>query len=98
MVAERIGLFAETVVPCDQFAEIKQRPGVAEAFAARDEVDIVVTSMGDFYDEHDLLGMFLVAAGAIFVPSASAAGSEASSTGPTRQASPSRKTARRCGR
>ena len=64
MVAERIGLFAETVVPSDEFEKIKQRPGVAEAFESRDEVSIVVTSMGDFHDNHDLLAMFLARTGA----------------------------------
>ena len=29
----RVGLFAETVVPSDEFEKIKRRPGVAEAFA-----------------------------------------------------------------
>jgi DNA-binding transcriptional regulator LsrR (DeoR family) len=63
-VEERVGLFAETVVPSDEFEKIKQRPGVAEAFASRGEVSIVVTSMGDFHDEHDLLSMFLARTGA----------------------------------
>ena len=63
LVKERIGLFAETVVPCSDFEKIKKRPGVAEAFAARDGIDIVVTSMGDFYDEDDLLSTFLKQAG-----------------------------------
>ncbi len=63
-VTARVGLFAETVVPNDQFETIKQRPGVAEAFASRGEVSIVVTSMGDFHDEHDLLSLFLGRTGA----------------------------------
>jgi DNA-binding transcriptional regulator LsrR (DeoR family) len=64
MVAERVGLFAETVVPSNEFEKIKQRPGVAEAFKSRGEVSIVVTSMGDFDDDHDLLAMFLSGTGA----------------------------------
>lgn len=63
IVVERVGLFAETVVPSREFEKIKQRPGVCEAFQARDEVSVVVTSMGDFHDEHDLLATFLAGAG-----------------------------------
>jgi len=63
MVAERVGLFAETVLPSGEFEQIKQRPGVAEAFESRDQVSIVVTSMGDFHDDDDLLSMFLARAG-----------------------------------
>ena len=57
-------MFAETVVPCKDFPLIKQRPGVAEAFESRDEVSIVVTSMGDFFDNDDLLADFLARGGA----------------------------------
>ena len=45
--------------PSKDFEEIKQRAGVKEAFAARESIDLVVTSMGDVRDEHDLLSMFL---------------------------------------
>lgn len=59
IVREFVGLFAETLVPQDEFAKIRTRPGVKEAFEERDEIDIIVTSMGDIDDEHDLLSMFL---------------------------------------
>ncbi len=60
-IAGRIGLFAESVVRCSEFEEIKKRPGVAEAFECKErgDVHVVVTSMGDFHDDHDLLSMFL---------------------------------------
>ena len=54
-----VGLFAETLVPQNAFDEIKQRPGVKEAFAAQKGINLVVTSMGDVRDKHDLLMMFL---------------------------------------
>jgi DNA-binding transcriptional regulator LsrR (DeoR family) len=63
-IHECVGLFAETVVPSGEFEKIKKRPGVAEAFELRDKVSIIVTSMGDFQDEHDLLSMFLAQSGA----------------------------------
>ena len=62
-VEESVGLFAETVVPSDDFEKIKRRPGVAEAFQSRGEVSIVITSMGDFYDKDDLLSTFLAGTG-----------------------------------
>ena len=54
-----VGLFAETLVPQDAFDRIKERPGVKEAFAEQKGINLVVTSMGDVRDEHDLLMMFL---------------------------------------
>jgi DNA-binding transcriptional regulator LsrR (DeoR family) len=59
VVASKVGLFAETLVPVEMFEEIKGRAGVSEAFAARENIDLVVTSMGDVRDEHDLLCTFL---------------------------------------
>lgn len=59
VVESKVGLFAETLVPLKGFDDIKQRAGVKEAFAARESIDLVVTSMGDVQDEHDLLSMFL---------------------------------------
>jgi DNA-binding transcriptional regulator LsrR (DeoR family) len=55
----RLGLFAETVVHARNLEDIKKLPGVKEAFAEKKEIDIIVTSMGDFMDDHDLLGTFL---------------------------------------
>ena len=59
VVDSKVGLFAETLVPLKAFEEIKKRTGVKEAFAAQPTIDLVVTSMGDVRDEHDLLSMFL---------------------------------------
>ena len=95
-VKERVGLFAETVVPSNEFAMIKLRPGVKEAFESRDEVSIVVTSMGDFRDDDDLLGRFL-SDSVDLRDLRTAAGSEVFGTGPTRKRSRSRRTPGRCG-
>ncbi|MGD0519196.1 MAG: hypothetical protein ABSA26_16795, partial [Thermoguttaceae bacterium] len=64
IVENRIGLFAETVVRCRDFEKIKTCYGVTEAFEAKKEIDLIITSMGDFNDEHDLLSTFLVQSGA----------------------------------
>jgi len=63
LVESTVGLFAETLVPLKAFPQIKQQTGVKEAFAARDTIDVVVTSMGDVQDAHDLLCMFLEQSG-----------------------------------
>ncbi|HEY4761532.1 MAG TPA: sugar-binding domain-containing protein [Thermoguttaceae bacterium] len=63
IVEERIGLFAETLVPCHYFEELKKHPGIAEAYDNRHEINIIITSMGDFEDQDDLLSMFLNQAG-----------------------------------
>jgi DNA-binding transcriptional regulator LsrR (DeoR family) len=60
---QSIALFAENLVTAEHFAKLRQNlrnhPGVYEAFEARDEIDIVITAMGDFEDEDDLLVRFL---------------------------------------
>jgi len=33
--------------------------GIKEAFAAKNDIDVIVTAMGDFEDPHDLLSVFL---------------------------------------
>jgi DNA-binding transcriptional regulator LsrR (DeoR family) len=58
-ISSRVGLFAETLVPAKMLDTIKNRPGVQEAFAARGQIDVIVTSMGDMDDEHDLLTDYL---------------------------------------
>ena len=63
LVESKVGLFAETLVPQKAFRDIQQRAGVKEAFAARESIDIVVTSMGDVQDVDDLLSMFLQQSG-----------------------------------
>jgi DNA-binding transcriptional regulator LsrR (DeoR family) len=62
-VRKRVGLFAETLVSVREFEDIKGRIGVREAFEAKDDIDIVVTALGDAEDEHDLLSGFLRASG-----------------------------------
>lgn len=54
-----VGMFAETLVRTEEIPEIIKRPGLKEAFALRDQIDIVVTAMGDPRDEHDLLSTFM---------------------------------------
>lgn len=63
IVGETVGLFAETMVPARETERIKTRPGAREAFEAKGEIDLVITSMGDFEDEHDWLRQFLIEAG-----------------------------------
>jgi DNA-binding transcriptional regulator LsrR (DeoR family) len=58
-IAQKIGLFAETLVQNSHFDAIKGRPGVKEAFEAKKAISIVVTSMGDAKDKHDLLSTFM---------------------------------------
>ena len=62
-VAERIGLFAEPIVTADAFKSLKTRPGAKDAFAAKSQIDVVVTSMGDRDDPHDLLRTLMDQAG-----------------------------------
>lgn len=65
LLEEKIGLFAESLIRVKDFKRVRQTPGVHEAFEAKAkrQIDIVVTSMGDFSDEHDLLRLFLSDAG-----------------------------------
>ena len=58
-ISESVGFFAETLVPSSDLKNIRERPGVREAFEQKDEIGIVVTAMGDIEDEHDLLRVFL---------------------------------------
>ena len=53
-VEERIGLFTEPIVSADDFKSLQTRPGARDAFAAKSDIDVVITSMGDQH-EHDLL-------------------------------------------
>ncbi|MFO0906951.1 MAG: hypothetical protein U0794_01075 [Isosphaeraceae bacterium] len=62
-VNQRVGLFAETLMHQNRFEskEFRQSAGVCEAFEEKNEqrVDIIVNSMGDLTDPHDLLSRFL---------------------------------------
>lgn len=59
IVNQRVGLFAETLVHTSDLRKIRSRAGAKEAFAARDRIHMVITSMGDMKDPDDLLGLFL---------------------------------------
>jgi DNA-binding transcriptional regulator LsrR (DeoR family) len=59
LVQRKLGLFAETLVRVGAFKGLAGHTGVKEAFAAKKDIDLVVTAMGDFYDPHDLLSIFL---------------------------------------
>jgi hypothetical protein len=58
-VERKLGLFAETLVRAGDFPGLSGHTGVKEAFAAKQDIDLVVTAMGDFDDPHDLLSLFL---------------------------------------
>lgn len=62
---ESVGLFAETLIECQRFSKMRSdfesHPGL-EAFAERERIDIIVTSVGDIDDDHDLLASFYKAA------------------------------------
>jgi hypothetical protein len=58
-VESKLGLFAETLVPARDFPDLPGHTGVKEAFGAKDDIDVIVTAMGDFDDPHDLLRVFL---------------------------------------
>jgi DNA-binding transcriptional regulator LsrR (DeoR family) len=60
LVDERVGLFAQALVTQRQFDQMRTRGGVGEAFKAKEQIDIIVNSMGEVDDEHDLLMAFLV--------------------------------------
>lgn len=62
-VRERIGLFAEPIVAANTFKRLATRPVVREAFEAKSKIDVVITSMGDAEDEHDLLTTLMKQAG-----------------------------------
>ena len=63
MVHSRRGLFADVLVQSQHFSKVKDSPGARRTFDERDEISLVVTSMGDANDEHDLLRRFLLEAG-----------------------------------
>jgi DNA-binding transcriptional regulator LsrR (DeoR family) len=55
-----VGLFAPPVVEWDEYESLKTKPGVAEAFAARGLMDIVVTSLGNYVsDPHSTLRKYM---------------------------------------
>jgi hypothetical protein len=62
-VRDRLALFAETLVPVNDFPQITTRVGVREAFKAKPDIRLVVTALGDTDDEHDLLVRLMRASG-----------------------------------
>ena len=63
-VQQRIAIWAETLVPSRDFERLsKQVVGVKEAFAAKDDIQIVVTALGDAEDPHDMFSRFYEAEG-----------------------------------
>lgn len=56
---EEVGLFAPTAVPCGSYQEETSRPGIADSFEARKEVDIVITSCAHAGDKHGELNVFM---------------------------------------
>jgi DNA-binding transcriptional regulator LsrR (DeoR family) len=63
VVEECVGFFAETIVTQTDFDKIRDSRLFKEMFRKRDEIDIVVTAMGDVDDEHDLLRQLMQQAG-----------------------------------
>jgi DNA-binding transcriptional regulator LsrR (DeoR family) len=59
VVESRLGLHAETLVRAGEFHGIRDHTGVKDAFAAKQDIDLIVTAMGDFEDPDDLLTLFL---------------------------------------
>jgi hypothetical protein len=59
VIESRIGLFSELLVRAKEFEEVKNHIGVTDAFTRKHEIDVVVSSMGDFQHEQDILRVFL---------------------------------------
>lgn len=57
-VEQSIGLFAEPLVTNAQFNAMKGNPWIKAAFAAKPDIDILITSMGSVEDPHDKLRQF----------------------------------------
>jgi hypothetical protein len=55
----KLGLYAETLVSAGRFHSLRNHTGVKEAFAAKQDIDLIVTATGDFDDPDDLLSAHL---------------------------------------
>ncbi len=53
VVKEAHGFFTDVLVPLARYPNVKKRPGYAEAFKCRDDIDIIFTGLGDTSHEHD---------------------------------------------
>lgn len=62
-IEKRIGFFAESIVTQNYFNVMKEKSPLSDIFKLRDEIDLVVTSMGDIKNEHDLLRALMIKAG-----------------------------------
>jgi DNA-binding transcriptional regulator LsrR (DeoR family) len=56
---EFVGLFAPAVVRCDEYAHIKELPGVRPSFDRRGQIHIAISSMAQRSDPHGLLSKFM---------------------------------------
>lgn len=68
VVHSRVTLLSEPLISAARFENMKLNLGLKEAFCARNEIDIVVTSMGDFEDPHDGFKRLLEASRPDYVP------------------------------
>ncbi len=59
----RRGLFADVLIRTRDFSKVRKSPGARKMFDERGEISLIVTSMGDASDKHDLLRRFLLEAG-----------------------------------
>ena len=59
IVNSRLGLFAENLVPHRRIKDVLKSAGVKDAYAERDRIHMIITSMGDMCDQDDLLRIFL---------------------------------------
>jgi hypothetical protein len=57
-----VGFFGGLLVPADRVDDYRKLPGAREAFEKADEIDIVITAMGDPKDKDDLLTKSLTSA------------------------------------
>lgn len=56
------GLLADVFVPWDDYQSVPERPGIREAFDAKEKIDIVITTITSASDEHGLLHRFMLLA------------------------------------
>jgi DNA-binding transcriptional regulator LsrR (DeoR family) len=62
-VVRRVAMWAETLVEARDLKRVRASTGVKEAFAAKGNIQLIVTGLGDSEDEHDMLRSFFDAAG-----------------------------------
>jgi DNA-binding transcriptional regulator LsrR (DeoR family) len=63
-VEERLGIFAEPLMKQGEFEKCRaSKFGIKEAFLERENIDVVISSMGDMTHNHDMLRLFLKESG-----------------------------------